>query len=222
MPLQKQVETENIFYMESIKNKFFLSSISILLIYTIIANNSFLNKTTTSTPFSNVKISTKKEAPHSFEIPYKKNDFFHFKEALAFQESGGRYTIVNKYGYLGKYQFGSSTLERFKIYNTKEFLRNPQLQEQAFIALCQVNKWILRKDIRRSVGKKINGIIITESGILAAAHLAGAGNVKKFLRSKGSDSFSDAFGTSIEKYMYAFGGYDTSKIKKDRSPIIIG
>jgi hypothetical protein len=40
--------------------------------------------------------------------------------------------------------------------------------------------------------KTINGIKVTESGILAAAHLSGAGNVKKFLRSNGSHSFSDA------------------------------
>ena len=31
----------------------------------------------------------------------------------------------------------------------------------------------------------MNGIEITESGILAAAHLSGAGNVKKYLRSNG-------------------------------------
>ena len=136
---------------------------------------------------------------------------------MAFKESQGRYTVVNRFGYLGKYQFGKTTLLRFKIYNTKAFLKNPELQEKAFIALCKVNKWILRKDIQRSVGKNINGITVTTSGILAAAHLSGAGNVKKYLRSNGTQNFSDAYGSSIESYLKKFGGYDLSDIEPDRN-----
>lgn len=151
-----------------------------------------------------------------FNIPYLQKDFVGFKEALAFKESQGKYTAVNTLGYLGKYQFGRTTLERFRIYNTQAFLRNPELQERAFIALCKVNKWILRKDIKRSVGKTINGIKITESGILAAAHLSGAGNVKKFLRSNGTIRFADAYGATIQYYMKKFGGYNVSNIKADR------
>lgn len=135
---------------------------------------------------------------------------------MAFKESQGKYTVVNTFGYLGKYQFGRTTLQRFKIYNTKAFLKNPELQEKAFVALCQVNKWILRKDILRFAGKTINGIKITESGILAAAHLAGAGNVKKYLRSNGSVRFSDAYGSSIKSYLNKFAGYDVSNIRADR------
>ncbi|MCL7753477.1 peptidoglycan-binding protein LysM [Polaribacter sp. Z022] len=151
-----------------------------------------------------------------YNIPYLQKDFVGFKEALAFKESQGKYTAVNTLGYLGKYQFGKTTLHRFKIYNTKEFLNNPELQEKAFIALCKVNKWILRKDIKRSVGKTINGIKITESGILAAAHLSGAGNVKKFLRSNGSVSFADAYGATIQSYLIKFGGYDVEIINANR------
>ncbi|QNM86798.1 peptidoglycan-binding protein LysM [Polaribacter pectinis] len=153
----------------------------------------------------------------NYNIPYLQKDFVGFKEALAFKESQGKYRVVNTLGYLGKYQFGRTTLHRFKIYNTEAFLRNPELQEKAFIALCKVNKWILRKDIKRSVGKTINGIKITESGILAAAHLSGAGNVKKFLRSNGSQGFSDAYGASIKSYLKKFGGYDVSNIVADRT-----
>ena len=140
-----------------------------------------------------------------------------FKEAIAFKESQGKYAVVNKLGYLGKYQFGKSTLQRFKIYNTNTFLKNPKLQEQAFVALCKVNKWILRKDIKRFVGKTIKGVKVTESGILAAAHLSGAGNVKKFLRSNGEQQFSDAFGSSLFSYLKKFAGYDVSIIKADKN-----
>jgi hypothetical protein len=151
-----------------------------------------------------------------YNIPYLQNNFVAFKQALAFKESQGNYTVINTLGYLGKYQFGRTTLERFEIYDTEGFLQDPELQEKAFTALCKVNKWILRKDIKRSVGKTINGIEITESGILAAAHLGGAGNVKKFLRSNGTETFSDAYGSSIQVYLKKFAGYDVSNIVADR------
>ncbi|WP_440880753.1 peptidoglycan-binding protein LysM [Tenacibaculum sp. C7A-26P2] len=149
-------------------------------------------------------------------FPFLDKDFIGFREALAFKESQGKYMVVNKLGYLGKYQFGKSTLKRFKIYNTYNFLRDPELQEKTFIALCKVNKWILRKDISRFLGKKINGVVITESGILAAAHLSGAGNVKKYLRSYGKITFKDAFGTTIQDYIRKFKGYDVSNIIGDK------
>lgn len=166
------------------------------------------------------KIETVNKKSHpvfvDFNIPYLQNNFVAFKEAVAFKESQGKYTVVNTLGYLGKYQFGKTTLERFAIYDTDGFLKNPELQEKAFIALCKVNKWILRRDIKRSVGKTVNGIKITESGILAAAHLSGAGNVKKFLRSNGSKGFTDAYGTTIQSYLKKFGGYDVSIIEANR------
>lgn len=153
-------------------------------------------------------------------IPLLAKDFVGFKEALAFKESQGSYTVVNRLGYLGKYQFGKTTLQRFKIYDTQAFLRNPELQERAFVALCKVNKYILRRDIKRFVGKRINGVLITESGILASAHLSGAGNVKKFLRSGGTHKFNDANGVTIEVYMKKFAGYDVSEIVANRTPIV--
>jgi len=151
-------------------------------------------------------------------IPFVGKMYNGFREAIAFKESQGQYDIVNSLGYLGKYQFGRSTLERFNIYDTHRFLNTPKLQEQAFLALCSLNKWILRKDIERTVGKHIDGIKITESGILAAAHLAGAGNVKKFLRSGGDFYFSDAFGSSVRNYLKQFSGYDVSFIEANQKP----
>ena len=138
--------------------------------------------------------------------------FLGFKEAIGFKESRGDYSIVNIYGYLGKYQFGKGTLKLFGIKDTKEFIGNSYLQEQAFSANTSRNKWILRRDIKRFQGSYIGGIKITESGMLAAAHLAGPGNVKKYLRSGGTLQFNDAFGTSIKYYLKKFSGYDTSFI----------
>lgn len=151
-----------------------------------------------------------------FFSPKLDNSFIGFKEALAFKESRGDYFSVNTYGYLGKYQFGKYTLELIGVYNTDEFLNDPELQEKAFIANAARNKWILRRDIKRFVGKHIDGVLVTESGILAAAHLAGPGSVKKYLRSYGAIGFADAYGTTIRNYMKKFSGYDTSFIVGDR------
>ena len=142
--------------------------------------------------------------------------FTGFKEKLGFKESQNNYFRVNTLGYLGKYQFGRSTLELIGINDTKHFLNTPELQEKAFIANTERNKWVLRRDIKRFVGKSINGIVVTESGILAAAHLAGPGGVKKYLRSYGANGFEDAYGTSIKNYMKRFQGYDTSTIKANK------
>lgn len=144
--------------------------------------------------------------------PHLGKSFVGFKEALAFKESRGNYFTVNTLGYLGKYQFGKNTLKLIGIYNTSEFLYNPKLQESAFIANTARNKWVLRRDIKRFVGKYIDGVLVTESGILAAAHLAGPGSVKKYLRSYGAVGFTDAYGTTIRNYMKKFSGYDTSFI----------
>ncbi len=167
-----------------------------------------------------VTVLTLEESQQMIQVPFTGKSFIGFTQAVGFKESRNRYHIVNKFGYLGKYQFGKSTLRRLKIRNVENFLRNPEQQERAFNALCSLNKHILRKDIKRSVGKKINGVEITESGILAAAHLSGAGNVKKFLRSNGANNTSDAFGTTIENYMILFSGYDVSSIEANKNPVI--
>lgn len=163
----------------------------------------------------------KEELEPDFEItetsPILGKSYVGFKEALAFKESGGDYKTINEYGYLGKYQFGKGTLELVGIYDTREFLNSPALQEAAFYANASRNKWILQRDIRRFSGKVINGVKVTESGILAAAHLAGPGSVKKYLRSYGAQAFSDAFGTTIRTYMKRFGGYDVSFVKTEKN-----
>jgi hypothetical protein len=167
--------------------------------YTVKMNNEILN-----------------EVEEAIFYPVLKKSYLGFKEAVAFKESRGDYQVINQFGYLGKYQFGIGTLNLIGIYDAEAFLNNPELQEAAFYANASRNKWILRKDITKYVGRTLNGIKITESGILAAAHLAGPGSVKKYLRSGGVQGFSDAFGTSIKYYLNKFKGYDTSFVSPNR------
>ncbi|HLW33417.1 MAG TPA: hypothetical protein VKX40_14235 [Aequorivita sp.] len=141
-----------------------------------------------------------------------------FKEALGFKESRGNYQVVNDYGYMGKYQFSRATLRMMGFKNTENFLYDTRQQEAAFLAYTSLNKWILRREIKQYAGKTVGGVKVTESGILAAAHLAGPGNVKKFLRTRGEVGFSDANGTSIRYYLKRFSGYDTSHIVANKKP----
>lgn len=148
------------------------------------------------------------------------NSYVGFKEALAFKESQGIYDIVSRYGYIGKYQFALNSLKAIGVTDIEEFKINSKLQEEAFLAYTARNKWLLRNYIAKYEGTVINDVKITESGVLAAAHLAGAGNVKKYLRTKGSYQVNDAFGTSLQFYLKSFSGYDTSFIPADRNAIV--
>ena len=112
-------------------------------------------------------------------------------------------------------------LEKLKdngIKNSKNFINDAKLQERVFLINVQRNKWILRRDIKWFVGTIINETKISESGIIAAAHLAGPGNVKKYLRSGGKDDKKDAFGTSISKYIKYFQNFDLSMVEAVRKP----
>ena len=157
-----------------------------------------------SRPMALTVITPKIKAP-KIELVAKNHDAF--LEAIGMRESSGNYKAVNQFGYLGKYQFGRNTLNGLGYSNisNRKFLSDPSLQEQAMEDLLVHNKKILRRYINKFNGKIINGIHITESGILAAAHLAGPGNVKKFFN-KGYE-FKDGNGTKMTSYLVKFSNY---------------
>ena len=149
------------------------------------------------------------------KVPNVGKSFTGFAQKMAYKESRGMLHLVNPYGYMGKYQFGRSTLRTVGVYDFQEFLRNAVWQDEAFKALIARNKWELRKEIQKYSGRVINGVEITESGLIAAAHLGGAGSVKKYLRSNGRNGFKDGFGTSLSSYIRKFSNYDISHIEAD-------
>ena len=129
-----------------------------------------------------------------------------FLDAIGFKESGNRYHIVNRYGYMGRYQFGKKTLRGLGFKQSKqEFLDSPLIQEKAMTALLKQNKRSLRKYIEKYDGKIVHGVLVTESGLLAAAHLGGAGSVKKWFRT--GKVRRDGNGVKITSYMTKFSGY---------------
>nr|WP_294774928.1 peptidoglycan-binding protein LysM [uncultured Flavobacterium sp.] len=147
------------------------------------------------------------------DAPFKGRHFIGYKDAIAHKESQGKYKRINTLGYLGKYQFGVETLKSIGIDDSSAFLNNPKLQEKAFITLLSKNKYELRKYIKDFEGKVIDGVKITESGILAAAHLGGTGSVKRFLNTGGAKKCRDEYGTSVRTYLRDFGGFETHAIK---------
>jgi hypothetical protein len=140
------------------------------------------------------------------KIPIEIDQTDKFLDAIGMRESSNRYDVVNGWGYMGKYQFGKRTLKALGYdVSKKEFLNSPYLQEKAMLDLLHHNRKILKTYIEYWDGKTIHGKRITESGILAAAHLAGPGNVKKFFR-KGAE-FKDGNGTKMTSYLTQFSGY---------------
>lgn len=150
-------------------------------------------------------IETEPLTVHHIEL--KSNSHSEFLKAIGFKESGNRYDIVNRFGYMGKYQFGKRTLRGlgFKI-SKEEFLNSPEIQEEAMYKLLQTNKKYLKKYIEKYDGEIIHGVLVTESGLLAAAHLGGAGSVKKWFRT--GKVREDGNGVKITTYMQQFSGYD--------------
>jgi hypothetical protein len=130
-----------------------------------------------------------------------------FLNDIGLRESSNRYKTVNRYGYLGKYQFSRKTLNDigFKHVSNREFLSTPQIQEEAMRILLEKNRFNLRHQIKKYDGKIVNGVLVTESGILAAAHLAGVGNVKEWF--KNGKEFKDGNGTKLTSYLKTFAGY---------------
>ena len=135
----------------------------------------------------------------------KTHSFFLYN--LAEYESGNDYRKVNYLGYLGKYQFGVNTIKLLKIKCTpQEFIDQPLLQEHAMELYLKYNKNQLKDYIGEYQFTYCYNVYITESGLLAAAHLGGAESVKKFLRY--GDDFKDANNTSIKTYLTLFSGYN--------------
>lgn len=171
------------------------------------------------------------------EAEESEGDWDDFLAELAKYESGGRVFIDyghagNRHGYIGGWQFGEAALIDAGFYrgdstprtndwkgkwtglkgigSKREFLRSPEAQWHAIRNLMP-KRWVAMRNmgLDRYVGQRVAGVRVTESGMLAAAHLLGPGGVRDFLRSRGSDDPADANNVSVSTYMSLFPDYDT-------------
>ena len=135
-----------------------------------------------------------------------------FALAIQFKETNCADTI-NKIGCFSRFQFKESTLRCLGYQNItlSEYRKNKNifpysLQKEAFFKLISANEKCLRYAIKYFEGKYIEGILITKSGILAAAHLAGVNSVIRYLY-QNDDSVSDINNTKISDYMKQFSNF---------------
>lgn len=117
---------------------------------------------------------------------------------LAYHENRFNPTRSSKSGsYKGLYQFGPRALADIKM-DVGTYMGDSTKQHEAALTYGNKNFAVL-KPFHKYLGKVINGVKITKNGLMAAAHLGGVGNVRKFF-TEGID-FKDANGTPISKYM---------------------
>jgi hypothetical protein len=148
---------------------------------------------------------------------------------LGAKESNGHYGRVNKFGYLGKYQFGEVALSSLGYYlhdgsakndwrgewigkhgisSKEDFLQNKFVQEVAVRELAAMHwKAAIGYGLHKFIGKKVHGVLITKEGLIAAMHLSGPRRVYDFI-TYGTNT-SDRFGTTVKKYMHAFSRCDS-------------
>ena len=122
------------------------------------------------------------------------------RESALSRDSVPNYKVYNKFGYLGAWQIHWKYLPSLGIYGVtmEDFIEDPdntfpfEVQLQAIETLIGQNKKYLGWYLEYYPGKHAQGVNITEEGMLYAAHLGGAGGLKKFLRT--GHNPSDAFG----------------------------
>lgn len=166
------------------------------------------------------------------------NDFL---QSLAQRESSGNSHSVNKFGYAGLYQMGELALIEAGYYrrdgsekndwrgiwtgkngvnSLQDFLANPATQTQAITAYHNV-LWnqITARGLNNKVGQTFQGVPITQSGLIAAAHLIGAGGLRSCLN---GGSCTDANNTTALSYMQQFGGFAVAAITGSNPAPVIG
>ncbi len=148
-------------------------------------------------------------------MEYKCQQLKTFMDSIGYYESGNNPDTFNIFGYIGKYQFGKSALKLtgFDYVTFKEFINNPGIwteyqQDSAMLILMQKNEIYLDSIIKIYNDSIVNNILISKSGILAAAHLAGGRNVKRYFESNGKKNPKDIYGTTLSYYLDKFSGYN--------------
>ncbi len=168
-------------------------------------------------------------------VAWAASEYSDYLAALSAGESSSNPTSVNKYGYLGSYQMGESALidagyylkdntpntndwkgtwtGKNGIHSKADFLANAAVQTQA-IKDYNIKQWgyIQNLGLDSYLGQTVAGIVMTESGLLAGAHLVGVGGLKTFLQSNGAQIPSDGNNTAITHYLSTFNGYNVAPI----------
>ena len=141
-----------------------------------------------------------------------RGDYSAYLAELRQRESSNDYSVRNQYGFMGAYQMGEAALvdmgfvtksgsaydnqiadsqwtnnaKAFGVSSVESFLGSKRAQDYAINRYNEVQwRYIENLGLERYIGQEVGGIVMTESGMLAGAHLVGVGNLSKFLKSGG-------------------------------------
>lgn len=154
-----------------------------------------------------------------------------FLIALRLMESGGDYQVVNSLNFLGAYQFGEAALTdlgfvrydgdafdnnysggwtgKHGVRSLNDFLASRRAQDLAMQEWIKLMWHYIEKDgLAAYAGHTVGNVTLTQSGMLAATHLLGAGSLATYIHSNGQQNLRDPYGTSIESYIVKFSGFD--------------
>jgi hypothetical protein len=152
-----------------------------------------------------------------------------YLNALARRESSLNPQAQNAYGYVGLFQMGEAALVDAGYYRAdgtgandwrgtwtglggvtslQDFKNDPAAQAAAVAAYHQrVWGYVRSQGLDTYIGSTVGGVPVTQSGLIAAAHLVGTGNLARFLASNGATVPTDGNGTALTEYLASFGGY---------------
>lgn len=158
-------------------------------------------------------------------------EYAQFLERLASHESSGKYNVVSASGtYLGRYQLGNTAFRDIgfkdndnhwtdlarllEVYDNDSFLKNEIAQEVAILyALRKDYLYVLTNGDDSRIGENADGVKVTTSGLIGAAHLVGAGAIHDaFSGEKSWDETKDGNGVKATVYMEEMGGLDLSGV----------
>lgn len=154
--------------------------------------------------------------------------YIDFRNAVGDRESTDNYQAINSSGFMGRYQMGNMALreiefldennnwtdkaQAFGISSKNDFLNNEEAQDKAFDLLVQVNlRYIKNYKLDSYIGQTMNGVVITESGLLGGVHLVGINGMVNALRKGDLTSVKDGNGVTAKEYVEEFGGYEIEK-----------
>ena len=162
----------------------------------------------------------------AYALPEFSDEYGEFLDKLGYYESRNTYNIKNSYGYMGRWQMGhmalidigfmtnsttySATAAKFGVYSDEDFLNSPEAQDYCIqLYDKKLVKYIEYFGDQKYIGQTMWNIKITLSGLVAAAHLVGAGGLHQMLKT--GEIATDANGSKATFYLENLAGYDIAK-----------
>ena len=155
------------------------------------------------------------------------------RKSLANTESRGSGDLtaknVNPDGkmFAGRYQFGDARLADYNAvagtnYTAKDMLNMPEAEQEKIADwhFKDISQYIKSEGLDKFIGTEINGVTLTESSLVAVAHLGGKSGLKQFLITDGKYNEKDSNGTSLTDYARTHamaGGLEETSTAGDRT-----